>query len=346
MNHDANHDVNHDAGRTSAHGPWIDVHAHPGACFVHGLAAHDPMRRLFSTSERDERALLAAGEVTVSAFASVADAPVIGLRDNGIATVRDFEPGEALATNTAQVDAIRDLARAAALDLVLHPDDVERLHATNRRGMWLTCEGGDFVETDTSRVAGAHERGVRSITLVHYRINDLGDIQTEDPRHHGLTGTGRDVIAEMNRLGMVIDLAHATMATTVAAAEASRAPIMVSHSHLASPGADHPRLLTPDHARAVADTGGVVGAWPAGIVAASLADFADEIARLVDLIGVEHVALGSDLDANYRPVLTEHSQLPALAALLRSRGLDPIEIDGVLGGNFLRMWRAVIAVAN
>jgi membrane dipeptidase len=328
------------------HGPWIDVHAHPGACFVHGLAAEDPMRRLFAAGERDERALLRAGEVTVSAYASVADAPVIGLRDNGIATVRDFEPGEALATNTAQVEAIRDLAHAASLDLVLHPDDIERLHSSSARGMWLTCEGGDFVERDTSRVAAAHARGVRSITLVHYRVNDLGDIQTEEPRYHGLTGAGREVIAEMNRLGMVIDLAHATMATTVAAAEASRAPIMVSHSHLASAGADHPRLLSPDHACTVAATGGVIGAWPSGIVAASLADFADEIARLVDLIGIEHVALGTDLDANYRPVLTEHSQLPALAALLRARGFGAGDVDAVLGGNFLRMWRAVVAVAN
>lgn len=329
-----------------AHGPWIDVHAHPGACFVHGLARDDPMRALFPPGTRDERRLLASGEVTASAFASVADAAVIGLVGTGIAAVRDFAFGEALASNTSQIEAIRGLAEAAELDLVLDPDDVDRLHASGGHGVWLTCEGGDFVESDPTRVARAHARGVRSITLVHYRINDLGDIQTEDPRHDGLTSVGLDVIAEMNRLGMVIDLAHATLATTAAAAEASRAPIMVSHSHLAAPGADHPRLLSADHARLVAESGGVIGAWPAGIVAASLDDFADEIARLIDVVDIEHVALGTDLDANYRPVLTTHSQLPELATLLRTRGLRSLDVDLVLGGNFLRMWRAVLESAD
>ena len=145
----------------------------------------------------------------------------------------------------------------------------------------------------------------------------------------------------MNRLGMIIDLAHATFETTIGALEASVAPIVISHSHLAGPGSDHPRLLTNDHARVVADTGGLVGAWPAGVTATTLAEYVDEICRLVELIGVDHVAIGSDLDANYRPVLTEYSQFNDVASLLADRGLLPVEIDAVLGGNVVRLFRAV-----
>ena len=167
------------------------------------------------------------------------------------------------------------------------------------------------------------------------------DIQTEPEQHGGLTEIGREVVTEMNRLGMVVDLAHATMQTTADAAEQSSQPIMVSHSHLATPGADHPRLLSVEHAQLVADTGGVVGAWPSGVVCASLDDYATEICRLIDTIGIDHVAVGTDLDANFMPVLTEYTQFQELAMLLRGRGMTPNEIDAILGGNFLRMWRAV-----
>jgi membrane dipeptidase len=96
---------------------------------------------------------------------------------------------------------------------------------------------------------------------------------------------------------MVIDCAHATFATTSGVLEASRQPVMISHSHLDHPGRHHPRLLSPAHAAAVAGAGGLIGAWPSGVTAASLADFADEIARLADLVGTGHVAIGTDLDA-------------------------------------------------
>lgn len=179
------------------------------------------------------------------------------------------------------------------------------------------------------------------ITLVHYRVNELGDIQTETPHHGGLTAFGGEVVTEMNRLGMIIDLAHATFETTVGALEVSADPIVISHSHLSGPGSDHPRLLTDDHALVVADAGGLVGAWPAGVTSTTLAEYVDEICRLVELIGVEHVAIGSDLDANYRPVLTEYSQFNDVASLLTGRGFASAEVDAVLGGNVVQLFAAV-----
>ena len=325
------------------HGPWIDIHAHPGACFLRGIPPEHAGHIQFG-GDRSVKAInrMRDGEVTVASFATVSDAHVIGLTPDGrLGALRDFEPGEALASHERQVRAIAGLTRSTAYEAVLEPDDVQRLYLHGEMGIWLTCEGGDFVETTVERVEQSYSMGVRSITLVHYRLNSLGDIQTEDEHHGGLTAVGRDVVNEMNRLGMVVDLAHATMRTTADAAEQSTRPIMVSHSHLASPGADHPRLLTVEHAKLVAATGGVVGAWPAGIVCKSLDDYATEVCRLVDAIGINHVAVGTDLDANFMPVLTEYVQFHELATLLNGRGMTTQEIDAVLGGNFLRMWRTV-----
>ena len=95
----------------------------------------------------------------------------------------------------------------------------------------------------------------------------------------------------------------------------------------------------------VADAGGVIGAWPSGMALETLADYCDEICRMVDVVGVDHVAIGTDLDANYRPVLTDYDQFPEVAAGLSARGLDAGEVDRVLGGNFIRLFERVVAAA-
>ena len=157
----------------------------------------------------------------------------------------------------------------------------------------------------------------------------------------GLTAFGRAVVDECNRLGVVVDCAHATFATTLGVLEASAAPVMVSHSHLDHADRSHPRLLSDDHARAVADAGGLVGAWPSGVTSATFDDFVAEVLRLVELLGVDHVAIGTDLDANYQPVMTSHGQFATLADALAARGLTVIEVDQVLGANVVELYRAV-----
>jgi membrane dipeptidase len=316
------------------HGPWVDIHSHPGLCFLDGasgaLGAADRLRR---------------GSVTAAAFATVGDLGVLHIEPDGrVVTTRDFEPGEAEQQHTDQLQAIAALGGQTDLAEIRHPDDIVRLHADGQVGAWISCEGGDFVEHDPGRVQATHTIGARSITLVHFRPNELGDVQTSPEVHSGLSAVGREVVAEMNALGMIVDLAHATFATTLDAISVSSTPVMISHSHLASAGADHPRLLSADHARAVAESGGLIGAWPAGIVQATLADFADEIMRLVDLVGVAHVAVGSDMDANFRAAMGEYDQMPELDRLLAARGLDATERDGVLGANFIALWRRVLDV--
>jgi membrane dipeptidase len=154
-------------------------------------------------------------------------------------------------------------------------------------------------------------------------------------------GLGR-VVAECNRLGMIIDCAHATFETTAGVLEASADPVMISHSHLNHAERHHPRLLSPEHARAVASAGGLIGAWPSGVTSTSLDDFADEIVRLVDLVGIDHVAIGTDMDANYRPVLTSYADFGVIQDLMAARGLNAGEIGKILGANALGLFAAVV----
>lgn len=324
------------------HGPWLDVHAHPGRCFLAGMAGDELLVQLLGGATCDDSVaeMEQAGMAAVS-FATVSDLRVLGVTpEGGLTAARPFEPGEAYADHLRQLTALVDLAERLGLPVVRTASDIDAAHAAGRPAVLLTCEGADFVEGDLGRLAEAHEAGFRSVTLVHYRDNGLGDLQTEPPAHGGLTPAGAEVIAEMNRLGMIVDLAHATHETTVAALKVSSAPVMISHTHLnRDPG--HARLVSTGHARAVAEAGGVIGAWPAGVVCRTLDDFAVEIARLVDAVGVDHVAIGTDMDANYQPVVTAYSQFEAIDAALASRGFTPAERDRVLGANVADLIRAV-----
>jgi membrane dipeptidase len=322
--------------------PWIDVHAHPGRCFMRGLDENDAVRKALGGDD-SVRAVadLVAGGVALASFSTVADLRVLSVGPNGITTGREFEGGEAWSDHQRQLTALLDLASEGAVRLVRAPSEIKTFSPGDAPGMLITCEGGDFLEGDASRVEEVWQDGVRSITIVHYRVNELGDIQTEQPRHGGLTPFGAEVIDEMNRLGMIIDLAHATWDVTKDVLDQSSHPVMISHSHLARDEDSHPRLLSQEHALAVAMSGGLVGAWPAGVALETFDDYLEEILRMIDLLGVEHVSIGTDMDANYQPVMTSYREMPLLAAGLRGRGLSEAETALVMGENFIRLFEAV-----
>lgn len=329
------------------HGPWVDVHSHPGCGFLGGLAPTNPLAETFGEDRSFERVpTAAAGGLAAVNVSTVADLAVMGIAAAGPTALREFEPGEAERDHRRQIDAVSKVLEHNQVTSVLRAADILSAHTDGHTGVFLGCEGADFLDGDGGGLARAYEDGVRAITLVHYRVNELGDIQTEDAVHNGLTPFGIEVVREMNELGIIIDLAHATFKVTTDALNASSAPIMISHSHLASPGADHPRLLSEEHARVVADAGGIIGAWPAGIASSTLDHYVDEICRLIDVVGVNHVAIGTDMDANYRPVLTSYDQFPEVAAALSARGLDDGEVDNVLGGNFLGVFEQVERAAG
>jgi membrane dipeptidase len=323
--------------------PRVDVHAHPGRCFLAGLDGSDPLPAVLG-AEDVRGALASAGEAGLAAItlATVADLrvlvpdPVKGLRAS-----RPFQPGEACADHRRQLDSLGQVVSSLGAPVARTASDIEHARASGQTAVLVSCEGGDFLEGRLDPLAEARAAGASSLTLVHYRVNDIGDVQTEDPVHGGLTTFGQEVVAECNRLGIIIDCAHATFETTLGVLAASSRPVMISHSHLDHAGRHHPRLLSRDHALAVAAAGGLIWAWPSGVTSASLDDFADEVVRLADLVGVDHVAIGTDMDANYRPVLRSYAEFAALPDLMADRGLGAADADQILGLNFLALLRAV-----
>jgi membrane dipeptidase len=319
--------------------PSVDVHSHAGRSFLVGAKPDSLVIRMMRDGfEADRVADMCEAQVTASLFAIVADLPLLGLANGGLTVVRDFKPEEAYEDFNRQLDRLLGTVENGVISLALSPEDVRAAHAARTPVMILACEGADFIENRLERIADAYASGMRSITLVHYNTNRLGDTQTGSPVHNGLTGIGRDAVQEMNRIGMIIDVAHASIQTCADVLAESSAPVMLSHSNLDAAPVASPRFISAEHARMVAATGGVIGAWPAGIGSESLADFVEQVLALVDTVGAEHVAVGSDMDGNYKPVLTEYGDFPVLAAALLSRGLSDEEAAGVLGGNFLRLW--------
>jgi membrane dipeptidase len=317
------------------HGPWIDLHTHAGRCYLDGLPAGHPMvAALGEASVADAVASARAAGMTALMLATVSDFavlrpdPQVGLRAH-----RGFGPGEAYADHRRQLEAIRVAVSAAGAEVATSAAEADLAAGDGRIVVFLGCEGGDFLEGDLRRLEEARAAGVTVLTLMHYRVNEIGDVQTEPPVHGGLSRFGRAVVAECNRLGIVVDCAHASLAATMAVLEASDRPVIISHGQLEHPGTAHPRLLTGRHVAAVAAAGGLIGAWPAGLTSRSLADFGAEIIRLTEVAGPGHVAIGTDLDGNYRPVLTSYHQLPELARILEDRGLPAAQIRQVFGGN-------------
>lgn len=326
--------------------PAIDVHAHPGRTFVRGATGLSPALMAFSargTFENDVLADMRAGLVCGASFSLVADFQTLDLQGEGLASTRAFSPGEARASYERQLANLRAATVAGGASFVAQPGDFERIRSQGGAAVLVTVEGGDFLDGDLANVARAFEDGVRSITLVHYRPNELGDIQTAPAVSGGLTPFGGEVIREMDRLGMVVDLAHAAESVVAMALDVGERPMMCSHTHLQGRGATHPRFLSEGLARAIAERGGVIGAWPAGIGAATMSDYVDRIFELSEALGPDHVAMGTDMDANYKPVFTSYRQMPLLVSQLLRRGYGEDNVVKFIGGNFLRVFAAVWA---
>lgn len=184
---------------------------------------------------------------------------------------------------------------------------------------------------------------MRSIQLVHYRVNELGDIQTEPARHGGLTAFGRDVLREMNRLGMIVDVAHLTHEGVRAAVATARKPMILSHTVLDVPFA---RAVSREHARLVAERGGVVGIFPVNVGFHGFSGYLDHIARMIEAVGVDHVGVGTDMDG-ISPAsfvsFDDYAEWPSIGAALLARGRSREDVAKVLGGNFLRVFAEVAA---
>ena len=320
--------------------PAIDTHAHPGRSYARSLAADSASGDAVAFEARVV-ADMRAGRLAAASVAAVADAAVLRPTAAGMGVGRDFQPGEALALYRRQIADLHRVAEVNGLPIIRTPEDLDRCVGGAAPGMIVTVEGGDFLSGDPAGLLAARDRDdVRIITVVHYRPNELADNQTSPPRFNGLSPAGRSVVREMARLGLVVDMAHAAEPAVRQAMEITGGPLLCSHTHIKTAAYDHPRFITVETARAIAAAGGVVGSWPSGFGGSTLKDFADRIFALTEVVGPEHVALGTDMDGNYRPTLSNYRQLPLLVSELLRRGYGEGPVIALVGGNMRRLFRA------
>ena len=263
----------------------FDLHSHPGL-----------FRSMSNDTLAGHRRDAEAGLVKLISLTATSDAPVLGRNSRGgLYATREPRPGELYASMYKQLDTLTTWSARAGMPTV---PSVKAAEAPGPpvRGL-LAVEGCDFLEGRIERVQEAFARGIRSLQLVHYRVNELGDIQTEAPVHGGLTVFGRAVVQEMNRLGIVVDVAHATHAVVAGGGETTTQPIILSHSNIQDAGG-WARFISPEHARLVAKTEGVIGAMPIifGRRGDDIGGYVHYVSRLVDVVGIDHVGLGTDMD--------------------------------------------------
>ena len=248
--------------------------------------------------------------------------------------------------------ARRMVARYPDLEQALDADDIVRIHGRGHIASLYGVESGHALGGDVNQLQVLYRLGARYMTLTHTRSNRLAD-SSEGPRlHGGLSELGRRAVVEMNRLGMLIDLAHVSDETMRDVLELSKKPVVFTHSN-ARALCNHKRNVPDDVLLQLRDNGGVimVSFVPSFVSEAvrteraeraTLSQVADHIDYLKKLIGVDHIGIGSDFDGIDRgPVgLEDVSCYPALVDELLKRGYSEEELGKILGGNLLRVLRA------
>ena len=166
--------------------------------------------------------------------------------------------GTALAQGLREIDIVHWLvARYPDLAIARTADDIERLYREKKIASLIGIEGGHAIANSLAALRMFHQLGARYMTLTHWATIDWADAATDHARHHGLTEFGEDVVREMNRLGMFVDLSHVSAETMKDALRVSQAPVIFSHSNALAMNA-HPRNVPDDVLRLVAANGGVV----------------------------------------------------------------------------------------
>lgn len=315
----------------------VDMHSH-------AAGAGGRPRPTYDLAER-----IRTGRMTAVCLEHSADGPVIKREpDNRIRTVRQPDPGELWRHTQRRLAWFDDLVRDQGFRRVLRPGDLEAAHRDRAPAIVQAIEGCQFMEGKLERIAEVYRRGVRHLQLVHFFRSDLGDNQTEPADQGGLTPLGRDTIVECNRVGVVVDVAHATMKFVEAAAKVSTTPLILSHTAVVQGRpAEFSRRISPEHAKLVASTGGVVGVWASPTLQRSLTDYVDSVARAVDAAGAEHVGFGTDNSGfgTTPAVWDDYRDFPLIVSLMRKRGFSPEEIRKIAGGNYLRVFNASVKAA-
>ncbi len=261
----------------------------------------------------------------------------------------------------AQLVLIERQAGEAGVHVARSVEGLVQARAQGVPAVVLGVEGADAIGGDVDRIDAWHERGVRVIVLVHLRDNQLGTTclpwqQYAGPlpvRRHaspGLSRLGARVVQRMNQLGVVVDVAHADRATLLDVVDVATAPVVSSHTG-ARALQDFARYLADDELRAIASTGGVVGLWPyraRRFGVRSISDLVAHARHIAETVGTEHLAIGTDMNGvpGVMAGFGGETDLPKLTNALLDGGFDDEEVEGILGGNALRVFGRVDADAR
>ncbi|MFL6447478.1 MAG: dipeptidase [Bryobacteraceae bacterium] len=243
--------------------------------------------------------------------------------------------------------------------------DIERAHRQGKIAALMGIEGGHAIEDSPRLLRDYYRLGVRYMTLTHWNTNSWadssGDINNDKIQHHnGLTPLGKDIVREMNRLGMMVDISHVADKTFYDALETSEAPIIASHSACRAL-TNAPRNMTDDMIRALAKKGGVIqmniycnfisqksaDAPKDAPVRATLDDLVAHIDHVREIAGIDAIGIGTDFDGiTCTPTgLDDVSKFPNLTRALLLKGYSPGDIRKIYGGNTLRLMREVEKVS-
>jgi membrane dipeptidase len=296
--------------------------------------------------------------VALIAWKLVADARWIRLGSSGYEQTSEPAPGDLGKFFHVALDRMKAYIALRKLKTVLTPADVDAC-ITGEFGIVLASEGADFLEGRVENLDTAYEKGLRHLQFVHYIRTPVGDVQTAAPAHNGLSEMGKRLVEACNAKGIVVDLAHSTAPAIDQALEIAKAPLIWSHGWVDRDGGSwqdqygyQKRRLSLPHAKKIAARGGVIGIWGLGlprpgvgwtVTRGNTRAYAKELANLVDQIGADHVALGTDIEGvgpnwsvdNYRHVrsLVDHLQEMKLEASI---------IERLAYGNYARVLKSVL----
>jgi membrane dipeptidase len=286
--------------------PIADMHSHYGL-----NAGHLPLSGLPEELRHQRVALMA--------WTLVSDGSWIRRTNSGIEVFRTPQPGQLAARFNTKIASMRSFVRAHRLKLVLSPADVDACLAPGGPpGVVLASEGSHFLEGKVDNLRAAREQGLRHLQFVHYLPAPAGDHQTMAPVHDGLSEMGKHLVQACNEQHVLIDLAHATMPVVEQALQITKVPLIWSHGWVdrvagrwLDPSNLTQRRLSLSMAKRIADGGGVVGLWGVALKKPGPAwatgrgswtvgphdtqGYARELAKLVDQLGADHVAFGTDI---------------------------------------------------
>ncbi|CAA9547900.1 MAG: Microsomal dipeptidase [uncultured Thermomicrobiales bacterium] len=282
------------------------------------------------------------------------------LREGGIgaALLACFVPDDDVANGRALIETLRmvDLFRRLVAEgdgRVTHVFDPAGLRACLDDGVFgaiLHYEGADALDPDLAVLRLSYDLGLRSLGLVWSRPNAFAQGVGPQDTGQGLTGAGRDLVRACNEMGVLLDVSHLNDAGFWDVVETTTRPIVASHSN-SKAISPHPRNLSDDQIRAIAENGGLLGLnfaigflWPdmGQRTDLPLDLMVDHVAHVADLVGIEHVAIGSDYDGARVPdAVADASQIGRLVEHLRLRDFTEPDIAAICHGNWLRVFDAV-----